>query len=518
MTTSSFALSQHLLIGEALKRARQKNPNKEGFVFGETRLTYSQMDNRATQLAGWLQSKGIKKGNKVGYILKNSITMVEVIFGVALSGGIGVPINFRLIAKEFEYIINNSDTKILIIDSEYADVIYSIRKKIPKVESIIVVNEIKSQYDFIDYNLIFEKQSLYKPCENLNDDDPVMILYTSGTTGQPKGVVLSHKNLYLSRLFVLWETNTPMFSKLLLVLPMFHVGAIGIIIKSCLINGTLVIHEKFAPESILKTIETEQINSITLIPSMWNFLFQVPNIEKYDLSSMKECCGGGDVCPLTLKKKIMSFFKNAFYNEAFGQTETSPTTASLNHEDAIRKPTSVGRAIIGIEIRVVDDDMQDVPLGKVGEIIYRGPTVMKEYYNNSEATEEAFKGGWFHSGDLAKMDEEKFIYVAGRKANMVISGGENIYPAEIENVLQTHPSILESAVIGVTDSEWGESIKAFIVLKPKMVLTQKAVIKHCTESLASYKKPKKVVFVKQLPRNASGKVIKKELKESSDYA
>lgn len=513
MTTSSFELSQQLLIGELLKRARHRTPDREAFICGDVRLTYRQMDDRATHLAGWLQEKKIHKGVKVGFLLKNGLPMVETFFGISLAGGVGVPINFRLVAKELEYIINNSDSEIILVDAEYVKAIDSIRKNIPKVRHIVVVGEQNPSHEFITYDSIFEQESNYNPCKGLQDSDPGMIVYTSGTTGRPKGAVLSHKNLCLNRIFVLWETGTPLYTKQLIVLPMFHVAGIATVIKNCLINGTAVIHRDFEAENVLKTIEEEQINSIVLVPAMWNFLFQVPNIEKYDVSSMKECSSGAAICPVSLKKRIMGFFKNAQYSEAFGQTETSPTSTSLTHDDALRKTTSVGRPIMGVEVRIVDDQMNDVPVGEVGEIVYRGPTIMQGYYNNPEATREATRGGWFHSGDLVKADEEGFIYVVDRKKDMIISGGENIYPAEIEEVLYSHPSILECAIVGIPDEKWGESVKAFIVVKPNYVLTEEEVIAHCGEYLASYKKPKFVEFIEQLPRNAGGKVLKTMLRE-----
>ncbi|ARD47064.1 long-chain fatty acid--CoA ligase [Sporosarcina sp. P33] len=512
MSTSSLVLSQQLLIGELLKQASHKTPDKESFVFEDERVTYKQMDDRATHLAGWLQSNGVKKNDKVGFILKNGLPFIEVFFGVSLSGGVGVPLNFRLAANELEYIINNSDTKLLIIDNEFAEVILSIQDRIPNVETLVIVNNTGTIQNGITYSSIFEEPVLYTPCEDLTDNDPGMIVYTSGTTGKPKGAVLTHKNLYINRLQIIWETKTPLYAKQLIIPPLFHVAAMAGLIKNCLINGTAVIHRDFNPENTLVTIEKEKINSIMLVPAMWNSVLEVTDLEKYDLSSVIECSSGGAVCPLELKKKIMSTLKNASYNETLGQTEMSPAATSLNNQDVIRKTKSVGKPILGVEARIVDENMNDVPVGEAGEIVFRGPSVMKEYYNNPEGTEEAFKGGWFHSGDIVRADEEGFIYIVDRKKDMLISGGENIYPVEIEAVLHAHPSIFECAVVGVPDINWGESVKAFIVCKQGEELSADEVINYCTKHLASYKKPKYVEFVDQLPRNASGKILKQVLR------
>jgi acyl-CoA synthetase (AMP-forming)/AMP-acid ligase II len=247
---------------------------------------------------------------------------------------------------------------------------------------------------------------------------------------------------------------------------------------------------------------------------MWNFLFQVPNIEAFDLSSVTRCTTGAAICPLELKKKIIRYFHNALLFEQFGQTETTSAAIVLFGEDSLRKTSSVGKPVITMEVRVVDEEMKDVPVGEIGEVVYRGPTVMKEYYKNPEATEDAFKGGWFHSGDLVKKDEEGFYYIIDRKKDMIISGGENIYPAELEEVLYTHSDILECAVVGIPDPEWGESVKVYVVLKPGRELSTEAVIDYCKQNLASYKKPKFVEFLEQLPRNAAGKVLKQVLRKN----
>ncbi|MDE5414522.1 acyl-CoA synthetase [Alkalihalobacterium chitinilyticum] len=515
MSSSTLVLSRQQLVGECLKRAAQQSPNSDAFVCEGIRVTYQQMDERASQLAGWLQEQGVKHDEKVGFILKNGLPFIETFFGIALSGGVGVPMNFRLAAGEIEYIVNNSDSKILIIDSEYVNVIEKIRKRLPKVEKIIVVGSDHSTDEFISYNSIYEQECEYKPVEQLRDEDGCMIVYTSGTTGRPKGAVLTHKNLFQNGMNCIWEFKLKFECNQLIVTPLFHVAAMNSLVTICLVKGTTFVHRDFDPVQVLQTIEVEKINTLFLVPAMWNFLLQVPNVTEYDVSSMKTCMTGAAICPLEIKENVMKLFSNAGIYDVFGQTEMSPATTVLQPEDAIRKMRSVGRPFINVEVRVVDEDMNDVPVGEVGEIVYRGPTLMKEYYNNPEATEEAFKGGWFHSGDLVQLDDEGFVYVMDRKKDMIISGGENIYPAEIEDVLYKHKAILEVAIVGVPDPEWGENVKAYVVLKPNCSLTEQEVITYCASHLASYKKPKHVEFLDALPRNAAGKVLKYVLKSSN---
>lgn len=508
MTSSSLGLSNYLLVGELLKRAAHKGPNMEAYVFENERVTYKQMDEKATHLAGWIQLQGIEKGDKIGFMLKNSMAFIEIVFGITLSGAAGVPINYRLGPEEVDYIVNNSDTEILFIDEEYAEMILSIKNRLAKVKKIIVVGANEKISECIAYPSIFQSESTYTPCEDLTDNDTSFIVYTSGTTGRPKGAVLTHKNLCQNFSNIIYQNETKLYSRQLICVPLFHIAGLCQSIMTCVYNGTTIIHREFNPINILKTIEKEKINAFFLVPAMWNFLFQVPNLKEFDLSSVTTCSTGAAITPLELKKRILAKFENAVLVDTFGQTETTASTTMLRGEDTIRKPTSVGRPMINVEVRVVDEDMNDVEVGAVGEIVYRGPTVMKEYYKNPEATKEAFRGGWFHSGDLVKMDEEGFIYVVDRISGMIISGGENIYPAEIEEVLYQMPEILECAVIGVPNKEWGENVKAVIVLKPGEVLTSEEIIKYCESRLASYKKPKEVEFIDELPRNTSGKVLK----------
>ncbi|RLL46859.1 long-chain-fatty-acid--CoA ligase [Oceanobacillus piezotolerans] len=516
MTSSSLNLSSQLLVGEMLKRATHKTPHAEAYVYQEQRVTFKEIDERSTKLAAWLQGKGIVKDDKVGFMLKNSMAFPEVAFGVALSGGVGVPINFRLGPSEIEYIVNNSDTKILIIDYDYVDIIRSIRDNLEKVEKVVVVGADNVPDDYIKYESIFDNEFTYQPCEVLADENPCFIVYTSGTTGRPKGAVLTHKNICLNLMNLLYDTKSTLGDSQLIVVPQFHIAGLLLTLFACLTSGKTVIQREFNPVDVLSTVESEGINVLFLVPAMWNFLFQVPNIDDYNLSSLKIASTGAAITPLEVKKRILETFNNAILFDNFGQSETTANTTSNSGEDALRKTESVGKPYINVEVRIVDENMNDVPIGEVGEIVYRGPTVMKEYYKNPEATKEAFEGGWFHSGDLVRMDEEGFIYVVDRKKNMLISGGENIYPAEVEEILYQMPQILECAVIGVPDKEWGESVKAIVVIKPEHTLTEEQVIEYCKKHLASYKKPKVVEFVEELPRNASGKVLKYVLQRESE--
>ena len=515
------AMSTQLLIGEALKYAVHNVPNREAVIYEQERLTYRELFKRSKKIVNWLQEQGIGRDDKVGCLFKNGIPFVELYFGTSMNGSVFVPINFRLVSQEVAYILNNSDVKILFIEEEFSSVIEPIVNQLPQIIKIVVVGEVNTELaaDVISYSSIFQTSASYNSPQNLSDDDAHVIIYTSGTTGRPKGAVLTHKNLYINAMNKLYHTKSERGTKHLIIPPLFHIAALSLLVQNCLMEGTIIIQREFQPIRLLETIENEKVNSMFLVPAMWNQLFEVPNLSNYDVSSMVNCSTGGAICPVDIKRKIISVFKNAKIHEAFGQTEMSPTTTYLSGEDSLilDKTDSVGKPSINVRVRIVDDHMNDVPVGEVGEIVYQGPTVMKEYYKNEKATNEAMKGGWFHSGDLVRMDNDGYIYIVDRKKDMIISGGENIYPKELEEVLFNHPAIFEAAVIGVPDPKWGETVKAFIVLKPNAQLTEQEVINYCSENLASYKKPRVIVFIESLPRNASGKVLKTVLREEKVY-
>jgi acyl-CoA synthetase (AMP-forming)/AMP-acid ligase II len=345
-------------------------------------------------------------------------------------------------------------------------------------------------------------------------------MYTAGTTGRPKGAVLTHKNqVMMWTLAALEVASEPgigdMYNfRVCSPPPLFHLASFGYCQCHLLIGATVVLPTQvFDPVEILQTIEREKIDSILLVPAMANFLLLNPDLHKYDTSSLKVWITGAAVLPTATRNAIGEHFPNVHLYDCFGQTEVSGVVSMLRPSDAKRKVACVGKALSFIEIRVVDDQDRDVPVGEVGEAVYQGPTVMKEYYKNPEGTAQTMRGGWFHSGDLVRRDEEGFIYVVDRKTDMIVSGGENIYPAEIEDVLYKHPKIAEAAVIGVHDDAWGEAVKAIVVPKPGVELTEEEVIEFCKDRLASYKKPKSVDLVDALPRNPAMKVLKTVLRE-----
>jgi acyl-CoA synthetase (AMP-forming)/AMP-acid ligase II len=462
---------------------------------------------------------GIRRGEHVAILSFNSNQYLESYFALAKMGAVAVPLNFRLHAEELKYIINNSDSVALIVGAPFVPTVRDLQADLPQVREYIAVSA-EPVEGMRHFETLIQGYADDEPLVLVEEEDPAFIMYTAGTTGRPKGAVLSHKSEV-----VMWtvvgaelasEPDVGGLDELraLVAPPIFHLAAFGSCQGYLMAGATLILTTQvFDPSEILRLIQDERCDSLLLIPAMANFLLQSPDIGKHDKSSLRIWTSGAAILPTQLRKDFAKHFPNVKIFDIFGQTEMCPVVCILRPSDAPRKEASVGKAIACVEVRVVDDADRDVPVGSVGEAIYLAPTMMNEYYKNPEATAEAFRGGWFHSGDMVRQDEEGFLYVVGRKQDMIVSGGENIYPAEIEDALQSHPKILEAAVIGVYDEEWGESVKAIVVRKPGETLTEEEVIEYCKQHLASYKKPKSVDFADALPRSSTMKVLKTVLRE-----
>ncbi|WP_082232809.1 acyl-CoA synthetase [Halobacillus massiliensis] len=509
-----FKRSKQLLVDQMLIRSARRSPDKAALVSGEVRITYQELNDRVNQLAGWFQRHGIQKGDKAAILLYSGVEYVECLFALAKIGAVTVPINFRLKEKEIQYLLNDSDAKMLILDGRFLSNIEYIQHDLHSLQDIALVGE--SNYNdthlsTLSYPNSAESYQVNLP--ELQDEDDCLIGYTSGTTGHPKGAVLTHKNVFMNAMNYNLEFGLTKHDIQLMTTPIFHIGGISTLTMLLFIGGTSIISNHFDPQNVLQTFEEEKVSYAFMVPSMWNMLLEQKNFQTYDVSSLRILCTAAASTPLELKKRLMTYFPNAGVYDTYGQTETSPGTTTLKPDDPLTQSGSVGLSFTNVEVRVVDENMNDVSPGEVGEIVFRGPTTMKEYYKNTVATEEVFKEGWLHSGDLALVDKEGYLSVVDRKKDLVISGGENIYPKEIEEVLYTHRDILEAAVIGVPDEKWGETLKAFVVTRDEKTMTEEEVIDFCYERLAGYKKPKYVQFVKELPRNAAGKILKTELRK-----
>jgi fatty-acyl-CoA synthase len=501
-------------VGSLLTMQTNKFPDRTALIHENKRFTYRQFNERSNRIAQALLSFGLQKGDRVATLLFNSPELVEVFMGAAKVGGVFTPINFRLAAEEVIYLVNHSDARIFAFGEEFFSLVGNIFPQLHKVERFISVG--KAPFPrALEYEPLLLGSRDDEPRIAVSEEEECQMLYTSGTTGRPKGAVLTHGNVLWNLMNMLLAREDKEGESALISGPLYHAAALNnhFLIRLAL-AGASVLMRHFDPRRFMEIIEREKVNVISGAPAMFHLLLNLPEVEKYDTRSITRCTLGSSTLPDETKQKLLKLFPNAggIY-DVYGATEASPTVTVLKAADSFRKTACVGPAVLFLEVKIVDGQDREVPRGEPGEIICRGPNVMKGYYKDPEGTAEALNGGWLHTGDIGRMDEEGFVYIVDRKKDMIISGGENIYPREIEELLYHHPKIREAAAVGIPDPLWGESVKVFVALKAGMTMSEEEVIEYCKAHLASYKKPKVVAFVDSLPRNPSGKVLKNLLRE-----
>jgi len=476
-------------------------------------ITYKQLNQRANRLAnGWREQWDVQKGDRVGILAKNCSEYIEALFAAAKLGAILVPINVRLAGPEMLYILKNCSPKGLILDSDFVEVINGIKNQIGFNNFLLLDQEVAE--DMISYRDFLNKNqdSTPKLKEPITLDDPQVIIYTSGTTGYPKGAIQTHGNILFNSLNANLALDIVSTDTFLCSLPLFHTGGLHVQTTPTLhAGGTVAIMRSFDAGEVLRIINEKRINTIFLIATMWQFMLEHEDFEKTDFTGLRMAWSGGAPCPLPVLEGFQR--KGVLLRQGYGLSEAGPDATILSAEDGMRKIGSVGKAAFHMDLKLVDDKDDNVVQGDIGEIVLRGPTVTPGYWNNSDATTEAFKGGWFHTGDLATEDEDGYIFIVGRKKDMIISGGENIYPSEIEKVIYQYPKVAEVSVIGIPDEKWGEVGHAVVCPKRNEHITEEEILDFLQGKLARYKIPKSVSFMDTLPKNPSGKVLKKDLKE-----
>lgn len=475
-------------------------------------VTWADLRYRVAALAGSLSRRGVGFGDRVMILMLNRTEFVESVLAANMLGAIAVPLNFRLTPSEIAFLVEDCAPRLVITEEVLAQVAVGVREIAPALSTIVVAGG-ASDPTVVGYDeLISETGDPPEPVD-IPNDSPALIMYTSGTTGRPKGAVLTHTNLTGQVMTALYTGGANINSDVGFIgVPFFHIAGIGNMLSGMLLGVPTVIYPlgAFNPGQLLDVLEAERVSGIFLVPAQWQAVCAEQQARPRELS-LRVMSWGAAPAPDALLRQMSEVFPGTQIMAAFGQTEMSPVTCMLLGEDAIRKRGSVGKVIPTVSARVVDDEMNDVPIGQVGEIVYRAPTLMSGYWNNPDATAEAFAGGWFHSGDLVRMDEDGYVWVVDRKKDMIISGGENVYCAEVENVLASHPSIVEVAVIGRADEKWGE-VPIAVAAVTKDHLRIEDLDEYLTERLARYKHPKALEIVDALPRNPSGKVLKTELR------
>ena len=498
-------------------------PERDCVVFGEERWTYSRVNDRVNQLANALAGRGIEKGNCIGMLQVNCNQYIETYFAAAKLGAIFVPLNFRAKADELTYMINHAQVKVLFVGGRYLDLVRSIKPQLPTLkESISIEGGADLTYkDFVSSAPLDEMAS------DIGDEDITILMYTSGTTGRPKGVPLAHNAFVSYVLENVDPANPEIEERNLLTVPLYHVAGIQAMLAAIYGGRTLVLMKQFEVKEWMETIQRERATRAMLVPTMLKRVIDDPDFTRYDLSSLKVITYGAAPMPFEVIHKAIQVMPWARFINAFGQTETASTITTLSPEDHIiegteeekakklrRLTSSIGKPLPDVEVKIVDDEGKALPPLGVGEILAKGPRIMTGYWRDEQKTSQVMTGdGWLRTGDMGYIDEEGYVYLTGRMDDMIIRGGENISPEEVEDVLHSHPRVEEASVIGIPDVEWGQEVRAVVVLKRGETATPEEIMEHCRERLAGFKRPRSVVFVDALPRNPMGKVLRKKLRE-----
>jgi long-chain acyl-CoA synthetase len=507
-----------MVIGDIVRRNARRFPDKVAIVFEENRLTWREVNERVNRFSHSLLKLGLKKGERVVIFSKNSHQFIEILFALAKTGLIGITPNYRLSEKELTYIINDSEASAAIVSDEC---IGSIKENLSKIQSVRYLIGIGNNHLLpLDFEEMVKDGIETEPAVTVNENDIRLLMYTSGTTGVPKGAVWRHKEFFDSCWYFIIAAHIEVDDTNLNVLPLCLAGGSQTSMTFAMRGCTNVILKEFDPRQIFETVEKEHITITTLVPTMIINLISHPDVNSYNLSTLKKINYGSAPISIEVLKQALEKFRCNFI-QTYGATETGVFCSYLLFEDHIlngselktQRLASVGREAMWAEILIVDEAGNEVPVGEVGEILIKGDGVIKEYWKSPEKTKESIRNGGWYSGDIAKRDEDGYIYIVDRKIQMISSGGIKIYPREIENVLYSHPSVKEAVVIGVPDPEWGEAVKAVIILKEGMKATEEEIISFCKEHLASYKKPKSVDFVGQFPLGTGGKILKRVIRE-----
>ncbi|BBW97281.1 fatty acid--CoA ligase family protein [Geobacillus sp. FSL W8-0032] len=501
-----------------LAQIAKQLPDKEAYVFVGERCTYRQLNAAVSQFADGLAQLGIRRGDHVALLLGNSPQFVIGLYGVLRLGATVIPINPIYTPEEIGYILQNGDVKAVIGLDLLAPLFAEAKRRLPLLSHAIVCETPQGKEKAVPlteemktFAAVLAAGSPEFTGPELADDEVAVILYTSGTTGKPKGAMLTHKNLYSNAQDIADYLGINEHDRVIAALPMFHVFCLSVALNAPLMNGgTVLIMPKFSPAQLFALAREERATIFAGVPTMYNFLYQYKEGSADDLRTLRLCISGGASMPVALLKNFEEKF-NVIISEGYGLSEASPVTC-FNPLDRPRKPGSIGTNIKNVINKVVNEYGEEVPVGEVGELVVRGPNVMKGYYKMPEETAIALRDGWLHTGDLARMDEDGYFYIVDRKKEMIIVGGYNVYPREVEEVLYSHPDVVEAAVIGVPDPDYGEAVRAFVVTK-NPELTAEQLIAYCRERLAKYKVPTAIEFLNELPKNTTGKILRRILKE-----
>lgn len=495
-------------IADMFSKTVRKHKDKVALIFNEERYTYQELEHLAIQTAGKLYDAGLRRGDRIAVYGKNSDKYVIVWLASLYGGFIHVPINYALTGEALSYMVKQSGAKACFYDQDLIEHIRALGP-LPELSITDTLNHFVDSFNTVDVTTHWQHSF-----EALREDEVVQLLYTSGTTAYPKGAMMTHRALLAEYLSVLFDLDFSRHDRMLHALPLYHSAQMHVFLMPQLLMGTtnyLIASPK--ADTVFELIEKYKINSMFAPPTVWINLLRHPSIDHFDLTSLKKIYYGASIMPAPVLHELRQRFSGVSFYNAYGQSEIAPLATVLRPEDHETRPASAGRPVLQVETRVVDSEMRDVPSGVLGEIVHRSPQLMIGYWDKPEETQEAFQGGWFHSGDLGYFDEEGYLYVVDRIKDVINTGGVLVASREVEDVLYKHPAVSEVAVIALPDEKWIEAITAVVVLKTGMFADEEALKNFCRDHLASYKVPKHFIFVEDLPRNASGKILKRELRD-----
>ncbi|MBW1999701.1 MAG: long-chain-fatty-acid--CoA ligase [Deltaproteobacteria bacterium] len=499
-------------------------PHRNFIVFEGEQISYARFNENVNRFANALKKLDVHKGDRIGMLHVNCPQYIEAYFATAKTGAIFVPLNFRAKADELTYMIDNAKAKVLLVGARYLDMVRKILPNLPSIETCISVDAGGTEHP--SYQDLMNSSGSEEPAVDIDGDDITLIMYTAGTTGRPKGVPLRHSSFTSYVLENVDPADPEVEERNLLTVPLYHVAGIQAMVTAVYGGRTLVLMRQFEVKEWLKTVQDQRVTRAMLVPTMLKWIIDDPEFEAYDLSSLQVITYGAAPMPLSIIRKAVKAMPGVQFINAFGQTETSSTITVLGPEDHVidgtpeeqekklkRLASSIGKPLPDVQVKIVDDQGNALPPNQVGEIWAKGPRIMRGYWGDEgKSTAVITKDGWLRTGDRGWMDEEGYVYLAGRSDDIIIRGGENISPEEVEEVLCSHPKVEEAAVIGIPDAEWGQEVRAVAVTKKGENVDSDEIIEYCRPRLAGFKRPRSVVFVDSLPRNHMGKVLRKELR------
>ncbi len=498
-------------------------PERTAIIFEDARYSFGELARRVNNLASAMREQGVVKGDRVAFLQVNCNASMEVYFATARLGAIYLPLNFRAKEDELTYMINNAGLKMIFTGNRYLPIIENI---LPRLEKPLKVVALEAPHEgALSYTEMVAKDA-EEVSEDIDDADTTILMYTAGTTGRPKGVMLSHNSFSIYMLENVSPPDPDVEERNILTVPLYHIAGMQAMMAAMYGGRTTIVERQFEPVEWMTLVQREKVNRAMMVPTMLKQLLDHPDIDKYDLSSIRVITYGAAPITLEIIRKAVTRFPGASFINAFGQTESASTITQLRSEDTqlsaedvlddakLKRLTSIGKPLSDIEIKVIDEEGKTLGVNQPGELLARGPRIMSGYWDKEDQDNSPIDGeGWLHTGDIGYRDEGGYYYLSGRAKDIIIRAGENISPEELETVLHAHPKIDDAAVIGVPHPEWGEEPMAILVCKPNQTCTPDEIMEYCREKLASYKRPRQVEFVDELPRNTMGKVLKRVLRE-----